>query len=319
MLASPSLDVGSMDRHLQDDSTAIPNILLLVLDQWRYDWDGMTPDTPTGILPLKMPFLQQAARKGVRFTQAYVPTPLCAPVRACLASGKEYDQSGVLVNHGDDWPLDQDTFYKLMRDQAKISILSCGKDDLYKDDIKFPMHGYPAHANAGVQAIDLGFTNAMRSAGKTKVTKEVAPFDPYRTLLEDTQIGNMTKSVAYNVYKHCHDGPSQDGTWARETECTADKFTSEIYPDDFVAREALSLLETRVRDQPFYMQVNFPGPHFPEVCCDAYHSLDTTCHLLLTSSCSFLPQKWPLRSQIVTGPFPMMLMRRSWPALRRKV
>ena len=80
-----------------------PNILLFVLDQWRYDWDGMHPDTPTGPLPLRMPFLESVAKRGTRFTQAYVPSPLCAPVRACLASGKEYDEAGVYDNHADSY------------------------------------------------------------------------------------------------------------------------------------------------------------------------------------------------------------------------
>jgi len=36
--------------------------------------------------------------RGTRFTTAYVPTPVCAPVRVCLAAGKEYDRAGGLEN-----------------------------------------------------------------------------------------------------------------------------------------------------------------------------------------------------------------------------
>jgi hypothetical protein len=52
-----SLDVmyamGSnrVERILQG-SSGKPNMLLFVLDQWRYDWDGSTEDTPTGKNPL---------------------------------------------------------------------------------------------------------------------------------------------------------------------------------------------------------------------------------------------------------------------------
>ena len=246
-------------RSLQEKAPK-PNILLFVLDQWRYDWDGLTEDTPTGKNPLRMPFVKEAAAKGVRFTQAYVPVPLCAPVRACLASGKEYDEAGVLINHGDDWPLDQDTFYKLMRDQSEYQVFSCGKDDLYKNDINFPFYD-----NLGTRrAIDLGFTNAMRSAGKHRVTKEAPPFEGYRTFLEETMVGNGTaKASAYDVYKHCFDGVGGGSTAGL---CTADKFTAEIYPDNFVANEAIQLLAERKPDKPWFMQVNFPGPHAPEVC-----------------------------------------------------
>eukprot|EP00545_Synedropsis_sp_CCMP1620_P000381 CAMPEP_0119005746 /NCGR_PEP_ID=MMETSP1176-20130426/1905_1 /TAXON_ID=265551 /ORGANISM="Synedropsis recta cf, Strain CCMP1620" /LENGTH=554 /DNA_ID=CAMNT_0006957587 /DNA_START=55 /DNA_END=1719 /DNA_ORIENTATION=- len=265
---SPSLDFeGAVSRLLADAATntteiasSKPNMLLLVLDQWRYDWDGMTPDTPTGPLPLKMPFLESAAKKGVRFTQAYVPAPLCGPVRACLASGKEYDECGVLVNHVDDWPVAQDTFYKLMRDQSDYDVFSCGKDDLFKDDKNFPFY-----SNLGGHAsVDLGFTNAMRSAGKHRVTKEHAPYERFRTFLEQSEVGNETKASAYDVYKQCFDGPTgPDGAWSTDSLCSADKFTSEIYPDDFVQREAVSLIANSKKDKPWFMQVNFPGPHAP--------------------------------------------------------
>lgn len=246
-------------RSLQEKISK-PNILLFVLDQWRYDWDGLTEDTPTGKNPLRMPFMKEAAAKGVRFTQAYVPVPLCAPVRACLASGKEYDEAGVLTNHGDNWPLGQDTFYRLMRDQSDYQVFSCGKDDLYKNDVNFPFYD-----NLGTnQAIDLGFTNAMRSAGKHRVTKEAPPFERYRTFLEETTVGNGTsKAIAYDVYKDCFDGV---GGGSIGSLCTADKFIAEIYPDDFVANEAIQLLSERKTDKPWFLQVNFPGPHTPEVC-----------------------------------------------------
>ena len=48
-----------------------PNMLLFVLDQWRYDWDGLTEDTPTGKNPLAMPYLKDAAAKGVLTTSIF--------------------------------------------------------------------------------------------------------------------------------------------------------------------------------------------------------------------------------------------------------
>jgi hypothetical protein len=50
-----------------------PNILYLLLDQWR-------PMVP---LPLNVPFLRDMGQQSTRFfTQAYVPSPFCAPSRA---------------------------------------------------------------------------------------------------------------------------------------------------------------------------------------------------------------------------------------------
>ena len=95
-----------------------PNILVLLLDQWRYDWDGHHHQTPTGPLPLRVPFLTEMGRRGTRFAQAYVPSPFCAPSRACVASGKELDDVGVITNHVNTLPTDTTTIYKLLRDEG---------------------------------------------------------------------------------------------------------------------------------------------------------------------------------------------------------
>ena len=73
------------------------NILLLFPDQWRYDWDGFTrdnqPDIPGPML--RVPTTRKVAAAGTRFTTAYVPAPVCAPSRSCLASGREYGSATV--------------------------------------------------------------------------------------------------------------------------------------------------------------------------------------------------------------------------------
>ena len=105
-----------------------PNILFLILDQCRPDWDGHHFHTRTGPLPLNMPFLTELGRHGTRFTQAYVPSPFCGPSRACLAFGMEYDYAGVMGNQR--WSTDHTqwtTVYKLLRDVGGYHTMTCGK------------------------------------------------------------------------------------------------------------------------------------------------------------------------------------------------
>ena len=70
------------------DAARRPNILFLFPDQHRYDWTGANRG-----LPIHTPNLDRLSQRGVRFTKAVVASPLCAPSRACLASGKEYDRT----------------------------------------------------------------------------------------------------------------------------------------------------------------------------------------------------------------------------------
>ena len=64
-----------------------PNILFVFTDQQRPDWLEMNPE-----IPVRTPNLKALADRGVWFSNAVCPTPLCAPCRSCLVSGNEYDQ-----------------------------------------------------------------------------------------------------------------------------------------------------------------------------------------------------------------------------------
>jgi hypothetical protein len=88
-----------------------PNFLLLFPDQWRHDW---TPENPALAGVLRMPTYMALKANGTRFSQPFVPSPLCAPSRACLASGKEYDEAGVPDNFSNDYPINQTTWMTLL-------------------------------------------------------------------------------------------------------------------------------------------------------------------------------------------------------------
>jgi len=80
-------------RAMRAAAAGRPNFLYLLPDQFRFDWLSGNPS-----LPVRTPNLDALARRGVRFTKAAVPAPLCAPSRACLAAGCEYDECGVASN-----------------------------------------------------------------------------------------------------------------------------------------------------------------------------------------------------------------------------
>ena len=89
-----------------------PNILFLFPDQWRGDWLGCVSN-----FGLRTPHLDALANRGMLFTQAYTPSPLCSPARACLAFGRDYDHCGVPDNtYNTD--TNQPTYYKGLRDSG---------------------------------------------------------------------------------------------------------------------------------------------------------------------------------------------------------
>ena len=83
-----------------------PNILFVIPDQWRADWTALNQS-----LPIRTPSLLRLCNQGARFFCAISPSPLCAPARAALASGMEYDRCGVPDNRHN-YPGDLLTFYR---------------------------------------------------------------------------------------------------------------------------------------------------------------------------------------------------------------
>ena len=70
-----------------------PNILFVQTDQQRPEWVEMNPD-----IPVRTPHLRQLAERGVWLANAICPSPVCAPSRACLVAGQEYDRTRVWGN-----------------------------------------------------------------------------------------------------------------------------------------------------------------------------------------------------------------------------
>ena len=78
---------------------ARPNILLLMPDQWRWDWDGLSHPNAGQAPPIKVPHMNRLRSLGTTFPRGgVVPSPLCAPSRAAMSSLREYDHAGVATN-----------------------------------------------------------------------------------------------------------------------------------------------------------------------------------------------------------------------------
>ncbi len=71
-----------------------PNILCIYIDQLREDALGCT-----GNPLIRTPNIDRLANEGVRFSEAYVSTPLCTPFRGSFLTGKYAHAAGVHANH----------------------------------------------------------------------------------------------------------------------------------------------------------------------------------------------------------------------------
>jgi choline-sulfatase len=218
-------------------AAAPPNILLLFPDQWRFDWTGANPQ-----LDVRTPNLDALAKRGARFTRAIVASPLCAPSRACLAAGREYSNCGVR-NNGFDYPLDQPTFYQKLRDRG-YAVLGCGKFDLHKKTEDWGLDGKRLLK-------EWGFTDGIDNAGKQDAIRSgaVTPKDPYMAYLHRRGLAAA----------HVADFKKRKG-YAATFPTPLDE---EAYCDNWLANNGLRLLRSVPKGKPWFLQVNFTGPHSP--------------------------------------------------------
>jgi arylsulfatase A-like enzyme len=215
------------------------NILFLFPDQLRHDFVEPSPG-----VPVRTPTLRRLAAEGVRFTRAVTPAPLCAPARACLASGMEYDRCRVPSNR-QNYPLDQPTFYGLLRDRG-YHVMGCGKFDLHKPEADWGSDGKRLIREWGFSD---GIDNAGKHDGVRAWRQGRRPPDPFLAYLE-------TRGLART---HADD-------YARR-KSPGDTFPTPLpddaYGDNWIARNGLALLDAAPRRKPWFLQVNFNGPHDP--------------------------------------------------------
>ena len=200
-----------------------PNILFFFPDQHRYDWTSVNP-----AMPDITPNLKQLAREGSSFSRAFCPSPLCAPSRSCLALGKEYDGCGVNGNE-DALALDRTTVYKMLRDRAGYHVLGCGKFDLDKPGQSWGLDG--KHRRKGLPSLldAWGFSDGIDNAGKQDGAGTTRP-EPYHAYL-----ASVTGAAS----------------------------PDETYTDNWIARNGLELIKAAPKGKPWFLQINFNGPHPP--------------------------------------------------------
>ena len=121
-----------------------PNILMILADQMAAD--VLPLYSPRG--PAKVPQLSNLAEDGVLFANPYCNFPLCAPARACLATGLRSSRNGVYDN-GAELSSTVPTFMHLLKLARYRTTLSgkahfIGPDQLHGFERRLTPDIYPA-------------------------------------------------------------------------------------------------------------------------------------------------------------------------------
>jgi len=223
---------------------AKPNILFLFPDQWRWDFLGCGEQR----IPVRTPNVDALAARGVRFTQCRTNSPVCAPARACLVQGVRYDRCGVPDNSVNT-ETTRPNFMKHLQ-AAGYQTAGCGKFDLFKPEQFRGLDGWTEPLG------EIGFTRGYDQSGKLDCARNgwPEPKDFYAAHLHAR--GLMEQHAADYKRRRAEKEGGACGAWPSP-------LPTEDHTDEFTAANALRLLDELPSDQPWYLWVNFPGPHDP--------------------------------------------------------
>ena len=242
------------------------NFLFFFPDQHRGDWMPYSSEIFKRLgmedLLLRMPNIKRLMNNGVTFTNAVTSSPLCAPARACLASGLRYKNCRVATNH-ENYPIDLKTYYTALKDKGYI-VASVGKLDLHKHDLFWGLDGWVPELEK------MGFTHVIDNEGKwdavlSVIRKKDENGKYIKADPEDYQPkGPYMKYLAENnlLETHIQDFRNRLGN-KKMFNSDPTPLPEESYCDNWVTNNGIKMLKQFPKHKPWHLVVNFVCPHDP--------------------------------------------------------
>ncbi|MBZ0292824.1 MAG: sulfatase-like hydrolase/transferase, partial [Anaerolineae bacterium] len=142
-----------------------PNIVFIVLDQWRWDCLGAASKAH----PVMTPHFNQLAAEGVRFRHAYADCPICMPQRTTMLTGRHAARFGNPTNFPAGVRSPIDTAYSLPRRltrEAGYQTKAIGKMHFNPERARYGFEHIALHPNDYVNWLeDNGYGGMYRGHG----------------------------------------------------------------------------------------------------------------------------------------------------------
>ena len=273
--SGPSRDAADRSAAFDPADPPRPNIVYILADDLGYGELGSYGQTK-----IRTPNLDRLAEQGMRFTQHYSGSPVCAPSRSTLMSGMHTGHTLVKDNYelggwtddeeGGQMPLPEGSFTigRMLQD-AGYATAAIGKWGLGGP-------GTTGHPNR--QGFDLfyGYLDQKQA------------HNYYPTHLWRNEVWDTLANPYFSPHQR-FDGDDPDDPAQYE------KYSARDYAQDLMADEAMDFIREHA-DEPFFLYLPFPVPHLalqvPDESVDAYEGeFDEEPYL---GDRSYLPHRRPL-------------------------
>lgn len=203
-----------------------PNVLLIMTDQHRFDSLGCY-----GNEQIETPNIDWIASEGTVFKNAYTPSPSCVPARACLLTGQNTWNVGILGMGGGQGPMGIGFEHTLPGELAKSGYHTKGIGK---------MHFYPQRSLNGFHDTIIDESGRVEDKGFVS---------DYKQWFEKNKTGD------YDISDH---GLGWNAWGARPYH--GPEF---LHPTNWTVNESLRYLRDRDRSMPFFLKMSFARPHSP--------------------------------------------------------
>ena len=242
---------------------SVKNILFIMADQLRADYLSCY-----GHPVLQTPHIDSLAKRGTRFTRAYVQAPVCGPSRMSTYTGRYVSSHGSTYN-GVPLRIGEMTLGDHLRPLG-MRVALVGKTHMAADRMGMARLGLSRETIEGVFASECGFEPYERDDGLWP--DEAEPYDlAYNRYLRD---------LGYNVENPWHEyanaGRGKDGEtlsgWlmrnARLPAAIEEKHSETAY----MTNRAMDFI-TEAGDQPWCLHLSYIKPHWPYIASAPYHDM----------------------------------------------
>ena len=245
----------------------VKNILFIMCDQLRWDYLSCY-----GHPTLATPHIDGLAARGVRFTRAYVQSPICGPSRMSFYTGR-YMQS-----HGSNWngvPLrvGEMTMGDYLRRSASQTVL-VGKTHMAADTEGMERLGVDPKSIIGVRVSECGFDPYERDDG-------LHPRGPDGTLRQRpraTTAISTTRAMPATIHGTTGPTPREgDGNalasgWAMRNARKPARVKEEDSETPYMTRRAMEFIR-EAGDKPWCLHLSYIKPHWPYIAPAPYNDM----------------------------------------------
>ena len=251
----------------------LPNIVYIMADDLGYQELGSY-----GQQIIKTPHLDKLASEGMRFTQHYSGSTVCAPSRCTLLTGKHTGNSFVRDNYELGDFSDENEKGQLPLPEGGFTLGKMLKEQGYNTGVigKWGLGGPGSTGIPGKQGFDYFYGYLCQKQAHNY----------YPTHLWENEVWDTLENEYFIPHQKFEGDPTQLSDFK--------KYKGNEYAQDVMAKKALDFID-RNQDHPFFLYLPFPVPHLslqvPDESLEQYHFNNETPYL---GERSYLPHRFPL-------------------------